>query len=696
MVSAAHPLAAEAGVEILRRGGNAVDAAVATAFAIGVVEPMMSGLGGGGGMLIWLQEEGRAEYVDFYSAARATAWRGALPDTGTASLREVGVPGAVAGLLEAHERFGRLSRAEVMAPAIRLAEEGFPVYVVLADAIRANRAKLERFPEAARRFLPNGAPPAVGSTFRQPELAATLQRIAEHGKAGFYEGEVARSVVAVLNAGGNPTTLADFAAYTPRWSKRPVCGTYRRWTLLSAPPPQGGMHIIHALNLLEPHDLARLGLPTRSVDAFDVLASALRVAAADNGRHNGDPNWTAVPAAGLTSKAFARTRAELVGTRRVPDQIPRADATAHDHAPPPASCAPLHPYGPAPAIRTEQEDDDANASAGAAAGFAAIAEIGGVPAASGGVAERRTLVAHGSVAERTTLVVPGRVAGHGTAVARESDAERSTLVVPGRAAKHGASGVPGSVAEHRTLVAGGSVAEHGTTVARGSVAEHRTLVASRSVAGHDALSTSGNVAEHGTRVAPGEHAGAVVVSPETPEGETTHLSVVDRDGNAVALTYTLSPFFGSGAWVEGFFLNSSAVDFSRSDPNAPARSDWRVRTSTISPTIVLEDGRVRMVIGAPGGGRIPGAIIQGLVYMLDYGMDPLEALRMPRIFPSTGNRRVEVEHGYPGAVLGQARALGWEPTLPGDGYARLYVVARVGDVWVGAADPRHDGGARGY
>src|SRR5690606_7537617 len=130
VVSAAHPLAAEAGVEMLRAGGNAVDAAVATAFAIGVVEPMMSGVGGGGGMLIWLQDERRAEYVDFYSAARATAWRGPLPDTGAASLRDVGVPGAVAGLLEAHERFGRLSRAQVMAPAIRLAEQGFPVYIV--------------------------------------------------------------------------------------------------------------------------------------------------------------------------------------------------------------------------------------------------------------------------------------------------------------------------------------------------------------------------------------------------------------------------------------------------------------------------------------------------------------------------------------------------------------------------------------
>ncbi|MFO7261682.1 MAG: gamma-glutamyltransferase family protein [bacterium] len=601
VVSAAHPLAAEAGVEMLRRGGNAVDAAVATAFAIGVVEPMMSGIGGGGGMLIWLQEEGRAEYVDFYSAARATAWRGPLPDTGAASLREVGVPGAVAGLLEAHERFGRLSRQEVMAPAIRLAEEGFPVYIVLADAIRANRRKLERFPGAARRFLPNGQPPAVGTIFKQPELAATLREIAEHGKAGFYEGDVARSVVAVMNAGGNPTTLADFAAYAPRWNKRPVCGTYRGRVVLSAPPPQTGMQIVHALNLLEPHDLARLGLPTQSVEAFDVLASALRVALADHSRYNGDPNWTPVPAAGMTSKEFARTRAELVGTRRVPERITPGDAAAHDRSRPPASCAALDPYGPAPEVRTE-EDEDAGQGAGAAAGFALVsgADVG-----------------------------PGM---SGSAAAGDAAVERMTT---------------------------GNVPSRGVGAGRPAYAE-------------------------------------AFVAHGIPEGETTHLSVVDREGNAVALTTTLSPYFGSGAWVEGFFLNSSAVDFSRTDPNAPARSDWRVRSSTISPTIVLEDGRVRVVIGAPGGGRIPGSVIQGLVYMLDYGMDPLEAVRMPRIFPSANSRHVEVELGYPGDVLARARALGWEPGLPGDGYARLYVVARVGDVWVGAADPRHDGGARGY
>ncbi len=136
MVSSANPRASEAGIEMLRRGGNAIDAAVATAFTVSVGEPQMSGLGGGGGMLIWLQKERRAEYIDFYSAQRVESWKGlAALDSTVFNLRIVGIPGEVAGLLEAHERFGKLSRADVLAPAIRMAEEGFPVNQVLADMI---------------------------------------------------------------------------------------------------------------------------------------------------------------------------------------------------------------------------------------------------------------------------------------------------------------------------------------------------------------------------------------------------------------------------------------------------------------------------------------------------------------------------------------------------------------------------------
>jgi gamma-glutamyltranspeptidase/glutathione hydrolase len=190
MVSAAHPRATEAGVEMLRRGGNAIDAAVATAFTVSVGEPQMSGLGGGGGMLIWLQKERRVEYIDFYSAQRVSSWRGIAPlDSTLPNLRIVGIPGEVAGLLAAHERYGKLSRADVLAPAIRLAEEGFPVNQVLADMIVESRGKLRRFPESMQLFYRDTLPLRPGDMYRNPELAVALRRVAAEGRSGFYEGE---------------------------------------------------------------------------------------------------------------------------------------------------------------------------------------------------------------------------------------------------------------------------------------------------------------------------------------------------------------------------------------------------------------------------------------------------------------------------------------------------------------------------
>lgn len=543
VVSSADPRASEAGVEILRAGGNAIDAAVATAFAIGVVEPHMSGLGGSGSALVWIAEEGRPYYLDFYAAQNADSFRGRTGGPRPpGDLRIVGIPGNVAGLLDLHERWGKLPLEQVMAPAIRLAEEGFAIGSILAEMIAREEQKLKRFPEAAARYWPEGRPLQPGTIFRNPELAATLRRIAEHGRAGFYEGPVAEAVVAMMNAGGHPVTLADLAAYPTRWM-RPLCTDYRGYTVLSGPPPQTGIQVLHTLELLEPFDLPALGLPTRSAAAFDVLASALRVGTTAR-TGNADPDWVRIPANGIVSEAFARSRAGLVGTGRAVPTVERADATPFDDAPPPAACAPLEPYGPAQPIR------------------AAV------------------------------------------------DAVQS--------------------------------------------------------------------------VAPDEG------------GETTHLSVVDAEGNAVSLTQTNSTLFGSGAWVAGFFLNDSGYRFGEEELDAPARRRWRTRTSTIAPTIVLDDEGVRMVVGAPGSGRIPTAIVQTIVYTLDYGMDPLAAVRMPRIFPTPGEPRVEFEHGFAPDVLGEVRAMGYDPVASGFGYARMYLVARQGDGWVGVADPRHDGEPRGF
>ena len=552
-VTSASPLASEAGVAMLRAGGNAVDAAVAAAFAVGVAEPQMSGLGGGGSLVLWLDEERRVEVLDFYASQNAASYaRSGEPASGAVDLREVAVPGLVAGLLEAHERFGRLPRATVLEPAIRLAEQGFPVNQILAQMIAGDSAKLHRFPAAAAHTWPGGRPLAPGALLTNPTLAAALRAIAAQGRDGFYRGAAGRAVVAAMTAGGHPITVDEFAAYAPIW-KRPLCTTYRGRVLLSAPPPQTGAQVLHTLALLEPYDLVSLGLPTRSARAFDVRASALRVGMADN-RGNADPRWEPVPAAGLVSESFARTRAPLVGAGSAPARIEPADATPHDTGPPAPACRAYAPYGPAAA--------DAEAPTEAAA--------------------------------------------------------------------------------------------------------------------------SANVGRRQGRPPVGSGSG----------GETTHMSVVDGEGNAVALTQTNSSLFGSGAFVSGFFLNDSGFRFR--EGGGPPAATWRTRTSTIAPTIVLQDGRVHMVTGAPGGGRIPTAIVQTLVYTLEYDMDPLAALRMPRMFPSPTSTEVQLENGFAADVLRDVRALGYAPAALSFGYARLYSIVRRGDRWIAVADPRHDGEPRGW
>jgi gamma-glutamyltranspeptidase/glutathione hydrolase len=571
VVTSANGLASEAGLQILRAGGNAVDAAVATAFAIGVVEPQMSGLGGSGSATVWMKREGTPSYLDFYAAQPVDAWRGHTASalaraqtTATAGtpapggedgaanapgdLRVVGVPGSVAGLLALHEKYGVLTREQVIAPAIRLAEEGFPVGQILADFIVGGADKMKPFPKALALYFPGGKALGPGETLRNPELANSLRRISGEGRKGFYEGPTAEAVVATLNAGNHPLRLADLPKYEPQW-KRPLCTDYRGFTVLSAPPPQTGFQILHALELLEPFDLKRLGLPTRSAAAFDVMASALR-AAQSQSRFNSDPNWVAVPANGLSSAAFAATRQALVGKQSAGAAVSADDPAPFDAAAPAGDCGRYDPYGAA-------------------------------------------------------LAVPN-VAG-----------QTQQRVDTADTAKDG-------------------------------------------------------------------------------DGETTHLSVVDKLGNAVALTVTNSSVWGSGGFAEGFFLNNSGFRFTDENIGAPSRSQWRIRNTTIAPTIVLRGGDVRAVIGAPGGGRIPTEILQVLVYVLDYGLDPLDAVRIPRIFTSAANPRVQLEHGFTPQLLREIRTMGYEPVAESAGYARLYLIVRRGKDWIGVADTRHDGQPRGY
>ena len=345
VVTSAHPLASDAGAAMLRRGGNAIDAAVATAFAVGVTEPEMSGVGGGGAMLIWLQRERRSEFLDFYPAQPVASFRRvrATRADSTSPLRIVGVPGNVAGLLEAHEKYGKLSRDVVMAPAIALAEDGFPLNQVLAEMVQRDSARLTRDSVARSVYWPRGTPLGVGERVRNPELAATLRRVAAEGRKGFYEGETARRLVARMNEGGHPVTLADLAAYSPNW-RRPLCTAYRGRAVLSAPPPQGGMQVLHSLKLLEPFDLPSLGYPTRSAPAFDVFTSAMR-AAQQMSRLNDDPRWVVIPARGVISSGYAARWQSQVGVKRAIDSLSSPDPRPFDGAPVAEQCRPHAPFG---------------------------------------------------------------------------------------------------------------------------------------------------------------------------------------------------------------------------------------------------------------------------------------------------------------------------------------------------------------
>lgn len=312
MVAAEHRLAAKAGVEILRRGGNAVDAAVATAFAVCVANPSSCGIGGGGFLVIYDAWQGVAHALDYRETAPAAAHRDMFVRDGRAvpglSLRgglAVAVPGEVAGLLEAHRRFGRLPRALVMEPAIALARDGFAVEAHLAETIAKNLDAIRRSPDLAALLLgADGAAPAAGDVLRQPDLASTLERIAREGRRGLYEGPVAEAIVASVRAAGGVMTGDDLRRYRPRW-RRPVSGSFRGLRFHSMPPPSsGGGVLVEILKILERDDLPVLG--HNSATYLHLLAEAMQFGFADRAAAYGDPDFVAVPLARLVSSPYAR------------------------------------------------------------------------------------------------------------------------------------------------------------------------------------------------------------------------------------------------------------------------------------------------------------------------------------------------------------------------------------------------------
>jgi len=317
MVASNSALASDAGLEILREGGNAVDAAVATGFALAVAHPEAGNLGGGGYMLIRLAD-GRSFALDYREVAPLAATRdmfldskGRVTEKSQVGHLASGVPGSVAGLTAALARYGSMPLEKVMAPAIRLADSGFTVDSALEKSIRGDAGRIAPY-AGAQLFLPNGRPPAVGSQFRQPALANTLRAIAANGAAAFYSGPIADAIAAEMERGGGIITREDLARYAPVWHA-PLTGTYRGYTLLVMPPSSsGGITLLETLNILEQFPATHAG----STLGYHLMAEAFRRAFVDRNTKLGDPAFVQVPVTELTSKAYARERARSIDPKR--------------------------------------------------------------------------------------------------------------------------------------------------------------------------------------------------------------------------------------------------------------------------------------------------------------------------------------------------------------------------------------------
>jgi gamma-glutamyltranspeptidase len=336
MVSCPHALASEAGVEILKAGGSAVDAAIAASAVLSVVYPHCTSVGGdqfwlireaGRGAVRFLNAGGRAAAsgsIDWFSGRGLAEipLRGILPATLT-------TPGAVAGWCEAHAALGRLPLARDLAPAIGYARDGFPATARLASWTAKTAAVLAESPEAAAIFLPGGNPPRAGQRLRNPDLALTLDRIGELGREGFYEGETGRELARFSREHGGFFAERDLAEQRARWGE-PVSTTYRGVTIYETPPPTQGLSVLQMLNLLEPYDLSRFDY--LGPDVVHHLVQAKRIAFHDRDRLIADPDFVKVPLARLVSKAYADERRELLDpVRALPwDRVPSSGSLAGD------------------------------------------------------------------------------------------------------------------------------------------------------------------------------------------------------------------------------------------------------------------------------------------------------------------------------------------------------------------------------
>jgi len=313
MVSSRSTLASEVGIEIMKAGGNAIDAAVATGFALAVTYPSAGNIGGGGFAVVRL-ENGEVVTLDHRETAPASATKNMYLDEEGEVIKGLsrtsrlasGVPGSVDGLLTLLEKHGTRSRQEIMAPAIKLARHGFPLSYDMVRQFNRVLKQMEPYPASVKKFTHNGTPYQEGDIWKQPDLQKTLELIAKYGRDGFYKGKTAELIIAEMQRGNGRISFEDLAEYQSVW-RDPVQGTYRGYEIWGmGPPSSGGVLVIQMLNMLEPYDLS--SMKWGSASAVHLILEAERRAYADRSKHLGDSDYYDVPVSMLTSKQYAKQR----------------------------------------------------------------------------------------------------------------------------------------------------------------------------------------------------------------------------------------------------------------------------------------------------------------------------------------------------------------------------------------------------
>lgn len=609
-VATANPEASRIAREILEQGGNAIDAAIAAAYAIGVLEPNGSGIGGGGNAVVYIASEGRHYNLDFYPRAPKNPLP-FTPGADASTIRAVSIPGFVAGMEELRERWALLDRETHIRPSVEIAREGFRPDSVLLSRVNISVPKLREYEESRAIFTDDGDRISSDFILRNPALADAMEIIIEGGRDAFYSGQLAENLIAGLNDLGGRFTANDFANYNVTW-REPVRGSYRGYDIISAAPPVAGLLVIQSLHMMEHFDFRQYGHYTESPETMHFLIEMFKRSYADRLSYIGDPDFFEVPVQGLASKAFARNRVSDI----------RMGMANHERL---RDTEPGNPFNFGPWM------DGAE----------------GVP----GTVEFVDFFDDDIEDDASSYDWWGDDKFDSWGAKREDRPER----------------------ERRGFL---------QTLFQSSDADTVTV----QIEDDDDWEFEIEEEEEDPGEGEGEH------------DNTTHITIIDQDGNMVSMTSTVGLLFGPGITVNGIVMNSGQANFGSTSVN-DMRPD-RIPRSTIAPTMVMDGETPFLVIGAAGGARIPSAVTMAISNIIDFGMDAYEANLAPRFISRRWADEIEFESLIPENITRQMRRMGHPVRVrnPIDVYFGGMQILKIrGDGIIEASsDPRRDGAPDGF